>query len=178
MRERADEGPKTEVTTLKHLETAYPDIPALKDLRDWVDSDGRYFMLQGRVYGQTLEQTWSSLSESQKRDIADQVAEVRKKLRSITSTAIQGVAAADGSPCYPALLFSDGEPHGPFHSDRELWDALSRTLHDPPRRTFPQRALENLQKRMPKCQPYLLTHCDLFLGNIIIRDGRLAGILD
>ena len=74
-------------------------------------------------------------------------------------------------PCF-------SEPHGPFHSDRELWDALSRTLHDPPRRTFPQRALENLQKRMPKCEPYVLTHCDLNLGNIIIKDGRLAGMLD
>lgn len=135
-------------------------------------------MLQGRVHGQTLEQAWSSLSESQKRDIADQVVGVRKELRSITSTPIQGVAVDDGSPCFPDLLFSDREPHGPFHSDRELWHALSRTLHDPPRRTFPRQALENLQKRMPKCESYVLTHCDLNLGNIVIKDGRLAGILD
>ena len=52
MKERPDEG----LATLKHLAATYPDIPAPKVLRDWVDSDGRYFVLQGRVHGQTLEQ--------------------------------------------------------------------------------------------------------------------------
>jgi hypothetical protein len=55
---------------------------------------------------------------------------------------------------YPGLLFLDMEPRGPFHSDLELWNALSLTLHDPPRKIFPQQALENLKKRLPKCEPY------------------------
>jgi hypothetical protein len=143
MKECPDEGPKTEVNTLNYLATTYPDIPAPKVLRDWVDSNGRYFVLQEQIQGQTLEQAWPLLSESQKMAIADQVIEVRNQLRSITSTSIQSV---DQSPCYPGLLFSDREPHGPFHSDLELWDAISRTLHDPPKRTFPQQALENLKK--------------------------------
>jgi len=174
MKERPDEGPKTEVNTLNRLAT-YPDITAPKVLRDWVDSNGRYFVLQGRIRGQTLEQAWPSLPESQKTAMADQVVEVRNKLRSITSTSMQSV---DQSPYYPGLLFSDRESHGFFHSDLELWDAISLTLHDPPRRTFPQRALEGLKKRLPKCEPYVLTHCDLNLGNIMIEDGILAGILD
>lgn len=174
MKERPDEGPKTEVNTLNHL-AAYPDIPAPKVLHNWVDNNGRYFVLQRRIQGQTLEQAWPSLSESQKTAIADQVVEVRNELRSITSTSIQSV---DQASCYPGLLFSDRESHGPFHSDFELWDAISLTLHDPPRRVFPQRALENLKKRLPQCEPYVLTHCDLNLGNIMIENGELAGILD
>ncbi|CAP92240.1 hypothetical protein E8E15_005231 [Penicillium rubens] len=170
MKERPDEGPKTEVNTLNHL-AKYPDIPAPKVLRDWVDGNRRYFVLQERIQGQTLEQAWPLLSESQKTAIADQVIEVRNQLRSITSGSIQSV---DQSPCYPGLLFSDREPHGPFHSDLELWEAISRTLH-----AVPQRALENLKKRLPRCEPYVLTHCDLNLGNIMVKDGGvLAGILD
>lgn len=174
MKERPDEGPKTEVTTLKHL-AAYPDIPVPKVLLDWVDDNGRYFVLQKRMKGQTLEQAWPSLSESQKIAIADQVVGVRKQLRSLTSPSIQCV---DQSPCTPGLLLPSRETHGPFHSDCELWEAISLTLHDPPNKTFPQPALENLKKRLPKCEPYVLTHCDLNLGNIMVKDGALVGILD
>lgn len=174
LKERPDEGPKTEVKTLNHLAT-YPNIPVPKVLRDWVLGNGRYFVLQERIQGQTPEQAWPSLSESQKTAIADQVIGVRKQLRALTSKSIQSV---DQSPCYPALLFSDREPHGPFHSDLELWNAISLTLHDPPKRSFPQRALENLKRRLPRCEPYVLTHCDLNLGNIMVKDGGLVGILD
>ncbi|KAB8254095.1 kinase-like domain-containing protein [Aspergillus pseudonomiae] len=138
---------KKEVKTLDHI-LKYPDIPAPKLIRDWVDSDGRYFVLQERIKGKTLEQAWPTLSESQKTAIADQVVQVRKKLRSLTSESIQTV---DHGPCEPALLFPDRAPHG---------------------------LLENLKKRLPKCEPYVLTHCDLNLGNLIVRDGALVGILD
>lgn len=174
MKERPDEGPKTEAKTLNHLAT-HPNLPVPKVLLGWVDGNGRYFVLQERMQGQTLEHAWPSLPESQKTAVADQVVEVRKQLRSLTSTSIQSV---DQSPCYPGLLFSNSNPHGPFHSDIELWDALSLTLHDPPKRMFPQRALENLKKRLPRCEPYVLTPCDLNLGNIIVKDGSLVGILD
>ena len=108
LKDRPDEGPKAkiEVKTLKYL-AAYTDIPVPNVLRDWVDHNGRYFVLNERICGQTLEEAWPSLSEPQKIAIADQVVQVRKQLRSITSTSIQCV---DESPCYPGLLFFDLEP--------------------------------------------------------------------
>jgi hypothetical protein len=147
LKERPDEGPKTEDTTLAYL-ASIPNvnIPAPKVLRDWVDANARYFVLLERMHGQTLEQAWPSLSESRKMAIADQVIEVHKKLRSLTSESMQSV---DQSPCYPRLLFSDREPHGSFHSDLGLWDAISLTLHNTATKQFPQGALENLRKRMP-----------------------------
>lgn len=174
LKERPDEGPKTEVITSKFLED-YPEIPAPNILRDWVDSDGQYFVLTERMKGETLEKAWPSLSDSQKITIADQVVEVRSRLRSITSPAIQRV---DGSAGYPGLLFWNMEPHGPFHSDSELWDALVLSLQKAPEKALPQKALQGLKKRMPKCEPYVLTHCDLNLGNIIVKEGALVGILD
>lgn len=68
--------------------------------------------------------------EFQKFAIADQVANVRKRMRTVTSTAIQSV---NRSPCSPGLLFFGLKPRGPFHSDPELWDVVSLTLRDPPR---------------------------------------------
>ncbi|KAL2846607.1 kinase-like domain-containing protein [Aspergillus pseudoustus] len=174
LKERPDEGPKNETKTL-HFLANYPDIPAPKVLHEWVDSNNRYFVLQERIHGQTLEEAWPLLSEFQKVAIADQVVGVRNQLRSVTSTSIQCV---DQSPCYPGLLFSDDKPHGPFHSDLELWDAITRSLHDPPKKAVPQRVLENLRRRLPSCEPYVLTHCDLNLGNIIVKNGSLVGVLD
>ncbi|KAB8202489.1 kinase-like protein [Aspergillus parasiticus] len=156
LKERPDEGPKLEVKALSQL-IAHKDIPVPKVLRDWVDDNHRYFILEERVDGQTLEEAWPSLSTSQKALIADQVAEVRNQLKNITSPSIQSV---DQGPC-------------PFHSDIELWNAIALTLHDPPRRQFPLKALENLKKRFPPCEPYVLTHCDLNVGNIMVKDGKL-----
>ncbi|KAJ5404008.1 hypothetical protein N7509_003879 [Penicillium cosmopolitanum] len=84
LKDRPDEGPKArvEVKTLNYLAT-HTDIPIPKVLRDWVDRDGRYFVLNERIGGQKLEEAWNSLSERQKIDVADQVVKVRKQLRSV-----------------------------------------------------------------------------------------------
>ena len=177
LKDRPDEGSKAkiEAKTLDFLAKATTatniNIPAPKQIRDWVDQDGRYFTLTERIQGQTLEQAWPSLSEAQKISIADQVVQVRKQLRSnFTSTTIQTV---DQGPCYPGLLFLDMKPYGPFHSDQELWDALAVAYNN-----LPQDIFNNVKKRFPKSEPYVLTHCDLNLGNIMIRDGEMVGILD
>lgn len=91
-----------------------------------------------------------------------------------TSRSIQSV---DQSPCFHNLLFSDRDSRGPFRSAFELWEAISLSLHNPHKRIFPNQALEALKKRLPKCEPYVLTHCDLNLGNLLVKDSALAGIL-
>ncbi|KAH8690434.1 kinase-like domain-containing protein [Talaromyces proteolyticus] len=177
LKDRPDEGSKAtiEAKTLDFLAKSTAamniEIPAPKHIRDWVDRDGRYFTLTERIQGQTLEQAWPSLSESQKISIADQVVQVRKQLRSnFISTTIQTI---DQGPCYPGLLFLDMKPYGPFYSEQELWDALALAYDN-----LPQSIFENLKKRFPKSEPFVLTHCDLNLGNIMVRDGKVVGILD
>ncbi|KAJ5100440.1 hypothetical protein N7456_006492 [Penicillium angulare] len=146
LKDRPDEGPKAkvEVNTLRYLE-AHTNIPVPKVLRDWVDRNGRYFVLNERVAGQTLEELWPSLTEAQKIDISDQVVKVRKQLRSITSDSIRCV---DKIPCYPGLLFFDLECRGPFHSSEELWNALALSLPK-----VPQQILENFKKPHQNVSP-------------------------
>ncbi|CRG83008.1 hypothetical protein PISL3812_00356 [Talaromyces islandicus] len=178
LKERPDEGPKAkiEAKTLGFLAKATAadtsiKIPAPKHIRDWVDRDRRYFTLTERIQGQTLEQAWPSLSESQRISIADQIVQVRKQLRSkFTSTSMQTI---DQGPCYPGLLFLDIKPHGPFHSDLELWDALALAYSN-----LPQPIFDKLRKGFPNSEPFVLTHGDLNLGNIMVQDGQVVGILD
>lgn len=127
LRERPDDGSRNEAKALELL-ASYPHIPAPELLRDWVDRDSRYFKIRKRIDGDTLGKVWPTLSHSLKVAIADQVAGICKHLQSNTSSSIQRV---ERSVCAPALLFLDSEPRGPFHSDLELWNAISLTLHNP-----------------------------------------------
>ena len=65
------------------------------------------------------------------------------------------------------------KPYGPFHSDQELWGALAVAYNN-----LSQDIFNNVKKRFPKSEPFVLTHCDLNLDNIMIRDGEMVGILD
>ncbi|KAL4961757.1 aminoglycoside phosphotransferase family protein [Aspergillus stella-maris] len=172
LKERPSEGPKAEVRTLKYLARHASGIPVPRAIRDWVDSKNRYFVMTERIQEQTLEEAWSSLSIEKKTAIADQLVDVRQQLRALTSPAIQDV---DGEPCVPALLIPAKEPMSLFHSDAELWDAINLHLQ---KLNVPPKASDSLRARFPKCKPYVLTHCDLNLDNVIVKDGKLAGILD
>ncbi|KAJ5674448.1 uncharacterized protein N7477_004382 [Penicillium maclennaniae] len=72
LKDRPYEGPKAKVVvkTLKDLAT-HSDIPIPKVLRDWVDQDERYFVMNERIGGETLEEALTSLSDPKKIDIAD-----------------------------------------------------------------------------------------------------------
>lgn len=76
---------------------------ALRKTHDWVDQNGRYFVLQKRMDGETPENVWPILSHDQKVAIADQIAGIYKHLRSIISSNIETV---NQGACSPALLFS------------------------------------------------------------------------
>lgn len=54
LKERPEEGPKLDVKMLKHL-ASHTDIPVPKVVRDWADRSGRYFVLEERIDGETLE---------------------------------------------------------------------------------------------------------------------------
>lgn len=166
---------KTEVKTIEYL-AHHTEIPVPTILRDWVDGENRYMVLMERVKGQTLENAWPTLSKPEKETIADQVAEAIRQLRSFESAAIQGI---DHGPIYSGWLFRDPKkPFGPFSSDSELWDSLLPWFHQPPTRVFPELALRSFRKRLPKCRPYILIYRDLNIGNIMVENGRLTGILD
>lgn len=121
------------------------------------------------------EKAWSGLSEEEKVGITEEVADVVKIMWSVTSSVIQSV---DGSSYYPGFLFFDIDSRGPFHSDTDLWNALSCTLHYPLRKSFPQQALQNLKSRFSKCEPHVFTNCGLSMSNIMARDGKLIEIHD
>jgi aminoglycoside phosphotransferase len=83
--------------------------------------------------------------------------------------------SVDGGPLYSGWLFLNGSetPHGPIKSDKEMEESLVSSLEH-----IPKIASSRFIRRLPMCTPYTLTHGDLNIGNIVVKDGELAGILD
>lgn len=54
-----------------------------------------------------------------------------------------------------------------------MLSALTLTIY-----SIPLKVLENLKQRLPKFEPYVLSHCDLNLDNVMVQDGKVVGILD
>ncbi|GBF67297.1 hypothetical protein TMEN_10023 [Trichophyton mentagrophytes] len=146
-------------------------IPTPPVVKEWVQSDNRHYLLTERPPGETLEKLYTKLSTAEKEDIADQVAELIQQLRPLQSPQIGGLG---GTPLHCGILFRNNmEPTGPFSSDEELWDCIKIGLAN-----VPEKVVENLRARMPACKPYTWTHGYLSQENIVVKDGKVTGILE
>ena len=124
--------------------------------------------------GQTLEAAWPSMTVEDRKRVADQVAECLRQFRGLQSAQMQTV---DGGPLYSAWLFKSKPqtPHGPLHSDQELWEELALALTQ---KNVPAKALDKFRHQLPPSDPYIFTHGDLYSENIIVKDGNLLSIID
>ncbi|KAL4899206.1 hypothetical protein BDW74DRAFT_189470 [Aspergillus multicolor] len=156
LKERADIDSRNEVRNLEFIQK-HTTIPIPEIVREWIEDSGRYYALAERVHGETLEEAWTSCLA---------------QLRAHTSPVMSSV---DGGPIYSGWLFQDDSetPHGPMRSDAEMGEALLPDL-----KGIPSAASKQFIRRLPKCESYTLTHCDLNMANIIVRNGEPAGILD
>lgn len=151
---------------------AHTSIPIPKIAKDWVDKDGRQFLMVDRVEGENLQTAWPTLPQDAKIRVAEQTANSLQQLRNLQSDKMASLGEA---PLYSGWLFlQDIEtPRGPFASEDELWQSLVRKLEK-----LRDTAREAFRKRLPPCAPYTFTHCDLATANIIVKDGNLAAIID
>ena len=146
-------------------------IPVPTIIKDWTDKDKRYFRMQGRIVGDTLEDAWSTLSTPQKSQIADEAAHYLLQLRQFQSPKTGSFL---GRPCPSNYLFPESTErlHGPFDYDDAFYEDLIHELD------LPEQDRLDLRKRLPDCAPYTLTHGNLTICNFLINAGHLVGIVD
>jgi aminoglycoside phosphotransferase (APT) family kinase protein len=171
LKERPLDPPTFEVLNTRFLH-AHTNIPIPSIAKDWVDKDGRQFLMVDRVEGEDLQAAWPKLSQDEKERIARQTADFLQQLRDLQSAKMASIGEA---PLYAGWLFLQGAgtPHGPFASDDELWQSLVPKLEK-----VPEKARDAFRKRLPPCAPYTFTHGDLTTVNIMVKDGNLAAIVD
>ena len=149
---------------------------------EWMDEIGigkfAHFSLREYIEGDTLKSLWSTMNWQEKTRAADQVSAWLKQLRNLTANYM---GRLDEQPLVDHVMFNTlhFDRQGPFYHKDDLWAAMEATLQSPYQHcAIPAEALAALGRKMPDCWPATFTHGDLSLGNIIMRDGEVVGLLD
>lgn len=153
-------------------------IPIPKILASWEHGQDRCLTIEELIEGgkHTVKTAWPSLSESDREDIAQQVADYLKQLRSHTKEKVQSI---NGGPVLSYGLFKDNDSwapvttHGPFESNDELFEAMTAHLK---KKGLPEKALAAIRSHMPPNKPYTFTHTLLHYDSIVLDGKKVVGI--
>ncbi|OAG45446.1 hypothetical protein AYO21_00080 [Fonsecaea monophora] len=149
--------------------------------------DPLQFTLVSRAQGKMLSSVWAKLSPEQKAGYRDQMVTILKQLRQFTAPYPQKVngdklhdaliAACPG--CDPPSCFKVGR------TDEEWLEDISETVRGGLSyiwRTKDEKVIEEklqkLEDDFPRGGPYVLTHGDLALCNIMVKDDKIIAIID
>lgn len=160
---------ESESNTIRFVKSHAPSIPLPEVIYSWVDYDrNRSFLILKRVNGHTLQQAWPQLSLLQKSQIASQIAKYCSTLAKITSTSFESAthqAVLEPFLGLPAELDYPSwkpRPLGPF----SLTNFASHSSRQPSTYHSDIGTL------------FYFYHADLGPGNIMVKDGKVVGILD
>lgn len=151
------------------LQFLWPSVVAV-----WDKEDGTSMRMIKRIDGEPLNKAWPGLTELQKREIAKETAAYLAQVRHLQSSRLHCLGKT--GHLYAAFLFPASgydNPSGPFDSDDKLWAEMAKCLAG-----LPDKVCRILRRKMPPATPYTFTHGDLSLGNIMVKDGKVTGIID
>lgn len=122
------------------------------------------------IEGDTLQKVWGGLSQDEKLSYAGQLRQIVSQLRSLEGSCI---GSLEHGPAVDARR--DSNRGGPFISEAAINEfLLSNTISTTP--TIYQKMLKDLLSSVP--HKMLFTHGDLSPTNIIVKTGRIVGIID
>ncbi|KAH4040972.1 hypothetical protein HBI64_026250 [Parastagonospora nodorum] len=161
-------------------------IPLVKRMVEFKDEDGGFnFVVMSRARGVRLESVWPTLSTEEKNSYAQQVIAALREMRQFTAEFPQRV---DGSPifdnvighCESRKMCRDiGKTTDEWFNniDEELREGISRKFETSDEIVI-EAKLQELKQNFPDGAPYVLTHADLNLNNILVHDGKIVAIID
>ncbi|KAB8219218.1 hypothetical protein BDV33DRAFT_174267 [Aspergillus novoparasiticus] len=164
------EGMESESNTLAFVASRFPHIPLPEVIYSWVDEQlERTFLILRRVQGQTLANTWPSLTSEKRAQVAATVAQYCHDLAEATSENLQ---SATGCGVLEPFLTVDAEASHPSWKRQSL-GPLSRTVAE--------RYLRKISTQLcpPVGERFHFYHADLSPTNILLSgDSSIEAILD
>jgi Phosphotransferase enzyme family len=165
-----------EADALRFLNNCDLDLPIPRIVDSFVV--GQYaYILMTKIEGDMLVHKLETMSDEQLRVIVEDLFTVLRKLWTLQQPKqdvgkVMLSASGRGMPS-PVLLFADSE--GPFDSILEFYVYMSRHLFD---------SVEEFKELYPNASQTIMSdnivyvHADLRSHNILVKDGRLSGIVD
>ncbi|KAL9099008.1 MAG: hypothetical protein Q9163_005428 [Psora crenata] len=149
---------ESEGKTIAFVKEIAPLIPTPEVIYTWAEKD-RSFLIMKRMEGSTLRDAWLSLSPSQRNAITTTIASYCDVLAQNTSPTLRGLS---GKPLHEPYL-------APYRTD--FCGPYTR-----------EECARHFSSPSGECPPlgevFHFYHADLGPGNIIVSDGKVAGIID
>ncbi|KIW14091.1 hypothetical protein PV08_06872 [Exophiala spinifera] len=145
------------------------------------------FTVESRAQGKQLMEVWESLSPQQIANYQDQMVDILKHMRQLTAPRPQKVNGDRLGNCLTGITMKG---HAPWCLDigytNEEWMEilagdirynLARKLKiDDPK--VLEEKFQEIKDSVPDGAPYVMTHADLNLTNIIVKDDKIEAIID
>jgi len=144
-----------------------------------------------RIDGQPLSDTWSEISEKERDGLLAQLKGIFAELRALKKP--QGIKIADGAVCAAdggklhdhRIWNAAGEKGlGPFSNEEEfnlfLRNGITNTdsIIDAEKKAEIQKLIEMHTESEKEKTKTVFTHGDVNLSNILVKEGRVVGIVD
>lgn len=163
----------TEDLTTEFIRTN-TSIPVPRILDVFKRNNKSYIVMEFIENAKSLYDVWSDMTDEQKGAICSQFKTYINELRSLVPPNPGRVESIDGSPCFDVRLQG---AFGPFASVDAFHDHLG---HDFVRANLEE--FDYCQEAFKRCEGKkyrtVFAHCDLGPYNILVRDGKIAAIID
>ena len=186
-----------EVETMQLLAREAPNVPVPAVLHAYWDEERREgFIIMTKLEGEPLGKHWPGMTDAERESIVGQLSSYVHQWRQIRG---RFIGAVDGGPCHDSIfLHSHGygarpdASYGPFHSRAQYLDAAVEALRNS-RPAGHRDALDEQTEARILAEGHadrfghvdenddgdmVLTHGDLHMGNILVKDGVVKGIVD
>ncbi|KIH91210.1 hypothetical protein SPBR_01904 [Sporothrix brasiliensis 5110] len=150
-------------------------LPAPRSHGTNVTPDGRNQIFMSYIEGQTLSAIWTELSTEEKRSYAKQLQQILKAMRAVPPPADGYIGSCDGKMIREARMYMSYRAPA-CYGEEQFNHHLIASVHP----ELPQAIVKALAGRLEKMPKHrvVLTHCDLAPRNIMVKDGKITGLVD
>jgi aminoglycoside phosphotransferase (APT) family kinase protein len=159
---------RQEADNLKFIRE-HTTIPVPEVFDSYDIEGGGHCIIMSRVPGITLQEAWPQLSNESKSCILDELIGYVHQLRQLQGTTI---SSASGSPTGMYVFGSTID--NVLMSPSEFHDFLTSRVYP----KLPRDYVSYLRTRFDDNARLLFTHADLMDRNILVKDGKISGIVD
>lgn len=145
------------------------NIPIPNVLDYGVDENGKNFIKMEKIEGDTLEKIWEKLDNNRKKEI---LLQLKKYIYEMRKLKFKYIGIPVEKPCYEFLISEN--PAGPFYNLEDLYKYRIKKL------TIDEKDFESYIKKPKDYHIYnfVFSHNDIGPYNIMVKDGKITGILD
>ncbi|GLB02315.1 hypothetical protein AtubIFM57258_003660 [Aspergillus tubingensis] len=154
-------------------------IPVPKVHHTYPASEGRSYIEMDYIKGDNLQEIWRNpnFTSTNKQAVINEVASYIDQLRQLTPPQEGIVASAELGECYDIRVGS--WPFGPFKTIDEFHDFLRGTISiEDTTKVYGEAVTKCHERSGSSYYRTCFTHADIAKRNIIVRDGKVAGIVD